>query len=186
VKSRQVKRAEAPKPPAFIASAAISKDRNRGAGPYRSDVKITSSAPVSRNSRAGFRAQNRNFILDERFSRINRKSSDILVCQEPIATDVGPPPPGPALSSQLPRCRFSRTLKGMEVHFSPDVETRLQQLAFANGKDAEQLVKDTVTRMLENQARFIAEVQRGIEQADHGEFVEHKEVRNRIDRLFHP
>jgi predicted transcriptional regulator len=73
----------------------------------------------------------------------------------------------------------------MEVHFSPDVETRLQQVASANGKDVEQLVQETVNRMLENQARFIAGVQRGIEQADRGEFVEHQEVRNRIDRLFH-
>jgi predicted transcriptional regulator len=72
----------------------------------------------------------------------------------------------------------------MEVHFSPDVETRLQQVAVANGKDAEQLVKDSVARMLENQARFISGVHRGIEQADRGEFVEHQEVRNRIDRLF--
>jgi predicted transcriptional regulator len=76
-------------------------------------------------------------------------------------------------------------LKGMEVHFSPDVETRLQQVAVANGKDAEQMVKDAVTRMLENQARFIAGVQRGIEQADRGELLEHQEVRDRIDRLFH-
>ena len=82
--------------------------------------------------------------------------------------------------------RFSRTLNGMVVHFPPDVETRLQQLASANGKDAEQLVKDTVARMLENQARFIAGVQKGIEQADRGEFVEHQDVLNRIDRLFHP
>jgi len=37
-------------------------------------------------------------------------------------------------------------LDGMEVHFSPDVETRLQQVALANGKDAEQLVKATVAR----------------------------------------
>jgi predicted transcriptional regulator len=73
----------------------------------------------------------------------------------------------------------------MEVHFSPDIETRLQQVASASGKDAEQLVKDTIGRMLENQARFIAGVQRGIEQADRGEFVEHHEVRSRIDRLFH-
>jgi len=72
----------------------------------------------------------------------------------------------------------------MEVHFSPDVETRLQQVASANGKDAEQLVKDTVARMLENQARFIAGVQRGIEQADGGDFAEHQEVLGRIDRLF--
>ena len=73
----------------------------------------------------------------------------------------------------------------MEVHFSPDVETRLQQVASANGTKAEQLVKDTVARMLENQARFIAGVQRGIEQADRGEFVDHKDVVNRIDRLLH-
>ena len=86
-------------------------------------------------------------------------------------------------SSVLPHCRFSRTLKGMEVHFSPDVETRLQQVASANGKDAEQLVKDTVARMLENQTRFVAGVQRGIEQAGRGELVEHKEVLKRIDRL---
>ena len=85
----------------------------------------------------------------------------------------------------LRRRRFSSTLKDMEVHFSPEMETRLQQLAVANGKDAEQLVKDTVARMLENQARFIAGVQKGIDQADGGEFVEHNDVLNRIDRLFH-
>jgi hypothetical protein len=43
----------------------------------------------------------------------------------------------------------------MEVHFSPDVETRIEQVAASNGKNAEQLVKDTVNRMLENQARFV-------------------------------
>ena len=73
----------------------------------------------------------------------------------------------------------------MEVHFSPDMETRLQQVASAHGKDAEQLVKDTVVRMLEDQASFVAGVQRGIEQADPGEFVEHKDVLDRGDGLFH-
>ena len=72
----------------------------------------------------------------------------------------------------------------MEVHFSPDVETRLHEVASANGKDAEQLVKDTVSRMLENQARFIAGVQKGIAAADRGEFIGHDEVKNRIRQLF--
>ena len=49
----------------------------------------------------------------------------------------------------LPHFRFSRILKGREVHFSPDVETRLQELTFAHGKDAEQLVKDTFARIPE-------------------------------------
>jgi len=72
----------------------------------------------------------------------------------------------------------------MEVNISPDVETRLRQVASANGKDAEQLVKETVDRMLESQACFMAGVQRGIEQADRGELVKHQEVVARIDRLF--
>jgi predicted transcriptional regulator len=71
----------------------------------------------------------------------------------------------------------------MEVQFPPDVETRLQQVASANGKNAEQLVRDAVARMLEDQARFIGGVQRGIEQAGCGEFVEHQEVVNRIGKL---
>ena len=57
---------------------------------------------------------------------------------------------------------------------------------FQTYDDAEQLVEDTVARMLENQARFIVGVQRGIEQADRGELVEHQDVLNRIDRLFLP
>ncbi len=77
-------------------------------------------------------------------------------------------------------------LGGMEIHFSPDVETRLQQVALANGKDAAQLVKDTVARMLENQARFVAGVDKGIAQADRGELIDHKDVASRINRLLEP
>jgi predicted transcriptional regulator len=67
----------------------------------------------------------------------------------------------------------------MEVHFSPEIETRLQQVASANGKNAEELVRETASRMLENQARFNAGVHRGIDQADRAEFVQHEEVRRR-------
>jgi len=74
----------------------------------------------------------------------------------------------------------------MEVHFSPEVETRLQQVALASGKDAEQLVKDTVARMLENQSRFVAGVEKGIAQADRGDVIDHKDVVKRINRLFEP
>jgi len=71
----------------------------------------------------------------------------------------------------------------MEVHFPPDVETRLQQVALASGKEAEQLVKDTVVRMLENQARFVAGVEKGIAAADRGELMDHEDVVKRINRL---
>lgn len=72
----------------------------------------------------------------------------------------------------------------MEVHFPPEVESQLQQAAVASGKNAEQLVKDTVARMLEDRARFFAGAQKGIEQADQGELIDHKDVVSRIDRLF--
>ena len=74
----------------------------------------------------------------------------------------------------------------MEVHFSPDTETRLQQVALANGKGVEQLVQDTIARMLENQARFVAGVEKGLASAQRGDLIDHAEVVKRIDRLFHP
>jgi len=72
----------------------------------------------------------------------------------------------------------------MEVHFTPEQEAQLSQIANHNGTAPEQLVKDAVNRMLENQARFIAGVQNGIAAADRGDLIEHDEVKNRINRLF--
>ena len=74
----------------------------------------------------------------------------------------------------------------MEVHFAPEIESRLQQVARANGKDAEQLVKDTVAHMLERQAFFVAGVNKGIAQADRGELIDHDQVAKRITRLLEP
>lgn len=72
----------------------------------------------------------------------------------------------------------------MEVHFTPEQEAQLSQIANHNGTAPEQLVKEAVNRMLENQARFISGVQKGIAAADRGELIEHDEVKNRINRLF--
>lgn len=74
----------------------------------------------------------------------------------------------------------------MEVHFPPDIESQLRQVASATGRDAEQVVRDTVDRMLAGRAEFLADVERGIEQADRGELVDHEDVRKRIERLFQP
>jgi len=73
----------------------------------------------------------------------------------------------------------------MEVHFPPEIETQLRSVAADNGKDAEQLVRDAVDRVLADHAKFMAGVQRGIEQADRGELVDHEEVRKRIGRILH-
>jgi predicted transcriptional regulator len=72
----------------------------------------------------------------------------------------------------------------MEVHFTPEQEAQLSQIAAQVGKDAEQLVKDAALRLVEEDARFRAAVREGIEQADRGEFVEEEEMDVRIERMF--
>lgn len=72
----------------------------------------------------------------------------------------------------------------MEIHLAPDAEARLQHFATTQGKKAAQVVEETVTRMLERQAEFMAGVQRGMDASKRGDVISHEEVINRIDRLF--
>jgi predicted transcriptional regulator len=67
----------------------------------------------------------------------------------------------------------------MEVHFTPEQEAQLSQVATQAGTAPERLVKDAALRLLED-ARFRAAVREGIEQADRGEFIEEAEM----DALF--
>jgi predicted transcriptional regulator len=71
----------------------------------------------------------------------------------------------------------------MEVHFTPDQETQLSQIANHNGTDAEELVKNAALRLVEEDAQFRAAVSRGIGQADRGELIGHEEVKARIHEL---
>jgi predicted transcriptional regulator len=63
----------------------------------------------------------------------------------------------------------------MEVHFTPEQEAQLAQMATKASTDAERLVKDAALRLLED-ARFRAAVQDGIAQADRGELIEEEEM----------
>ncbi len=72
----------------------------------------------------------------------------------------------------------------MEVHFSPDKETRLRQLATRTGKDAAQVVEEAVDRMLEYEAHFIEAVDEGRASARRGDLLEHDEVVERIEQIF--
>ena len=73
----------------------------------------------------------------------------------------------------------------MEVHFPPDTEAQLEQFAALKGKNAAQVVAETVSSMLAQRARFIEGVERGIAAADQGDLVEHDEVVSRIEQFFH-
>ena len=68
----------------------------------------------------------------------------------------------------------------MEVHFTPEQEAQLAEVASLAGTDAERLVKDAALRLLQEDTRFRAAVREGMAQADRGEFIEEAEM----DALF--
>ena len=68
--------------------------------------------------------------------------------------DVHGPPPawGGGQCWRLDSClrpRLSRTLKAMEIHFTPEQEAQLAQAATNAGTDVQRLVKDAALRLLE-------------------------------------
>jgi predicted transcriptional regulator len=71
----------------------------------------------------------------------------------------------------------------MEVHFTPEQEAQLSQIASHAGTDAEHLVKDAAMRLLERDRNFRVAVQKGIEQSDRGEFIEEEEMEARIEQM---
>jgi predicted transcriptional regulator len=70
----------------------------------------------------------------------------------------------------------------VEVHFSPDKETRLREFAIRTGKNAEQVVEEAVDRLLDFDPRFLDAVEEGRVSARRGELLEHDEVVKRIEQ----
>jgi predicted transcriptional regulator len=71
----------------------------------------------------------------------------------------------------------------MEVHFTPEQEAQLAQMATKAGTDAKGLVNDVLSRYLEDKARFLAAVEKGIAAAERGEFIEKEEIDARIEGM---
>ena len=71
----------------------------------------------------------------------------------------------------------------MEVHFTPEQEARLAQIANTSGTDAERLVKEAALRLLEEDARFRAAIREGVAQADQGKFIEEREMDARLEQM---
>ncbi len=72
----------------------------------------------------------------------------------------------------------------MQVQLTPEEETRLAELAARDGRTTGDLVQEAVKRYIEDDAKFIAAVIKGLASLDRGEFFSHEEVGKRIDRLF--
>ncbi len=72
----------------------------------------------------------------------------------------------------------------MKVHLSPEQEHQLSQLAARQGRDADGLAQEVISRYLEEEARFIEAVKLGEEDFDRGQYLTHEEVGERLERLF--
>ena len=71
----------------------------------------------------------------------------------------------------------------MEIRLTAEQETRLAELAARQGRDANDLAREALTRYLEDDSRFVEVVVKGLASLDRGEFVTHAEVGRRIERL---
>jgi predicted transcriptional regulator len=79
----------------------------------------------------------------------------------------------------------------MEVHFTPEQQARLAQIATQAGSAAGSRRGDTATRRrgdryLDEEARFLAAVEKGIAAAERGEFIEEEEMDARLEAMFKP
>jgi predicted transcriptional regulator len=72
----------------------------------------------------------------------------------------------------------------MEVHLTPEQESQLAHLATQAGTAPERFVTNVVTRYLDEEARFLAAVEKGLVAAQRGEFIEEEEMDARLEAMF--
>jgi predicted transcriptional regulator len=72
----------------------------------------------------------------------------------------------------------------MEVQFTPEQQAQLAQIATKAGTVPERLVTSVVARYLDEEARFLAAVEKGLAAAERGEFIEEEEMDARVERMF--
>jgi predicted transcriptional regulator len=71
----------------------------------------------------------------------------------------------------------------MVVHFSEELQAKLADIAAQQGRNADELVQDVLARYVEDEARFLEAVEKGIRAAESGDFVEEAEMDARIEQM---
>jgi len=72
----------------------------------------------------------------------------------------------------------------MNIEFTPEQQAQLAQMARKAGTLPERLVVNVVSHYLEEEARFLAAVEKGIAAAERGEFIEEEEMAARLEAMF--
>jgi predicted transcriptional regulator len=71
----------------------------------------------------------------------------------------------------------------MELQLSTEQEAELSRMAHQSGKSADELAREVVAHYLEEERRFRAGVQAGLDAAECGDFVPTSEVWARVERV---
>jgi predicted transcriptional regulator len=71
----------------------------------------------------------------------------------------------------------------MEVRLQPEKEAQLAQIAAQRGLPPDELAQQVLNLYLEDDKRFIEAVNIGLASAERGDFVEHEDVRKRLDQI---
>ncbi len=74
----------------------------------------------------------------------------------------------------------------MDIAIPPEMAARLATLAASMGRPASQVVLDMLTRQLEYDEWFGAQVQAGIDSIDAGRFVTHEEMKRQFAKYLGP
>ena len=72
----------------------------------------------------------------------------------------------------------------MQVRISPELEQKINRLAEQQGRDSDSLVQEALERFVDYDQWFLHEVEKGLAEAERGEFIEHEEIRRTINRRY--
>jgi predicted transcriptional regulator len=72
----------------------------------------------------------------------------------------------------------------MEVHFSAELQAKLDRVAAEHSSEADQYVQQLVEHYLDHDVWFRQKVKTSLERLDQGEFVTHEEMGARIEKKF--
>jgi predicted transcriptional regulator len=72
----------------------------------------------------------------------------------------------------------------MEVHFTPELQARLDRVAAENRSDADGYVQQLVESYLDHDAWFRQKINASLDRLDRGEFVTHEDVGARFEKMF--
>jgi predicted transcriptional regulator len=72
----------------------------------------------------------------------------------------------------------------MEVHFTPELQAKVDRVAAENRRDSDEYVQQLVEHYVDHDAWFRRKVTASLGKLDRGEFLSHEEVGARLQKMF--